>query len=564
MRTLIIPCGGRGSRMASFYFPKCLLPIRQRPLLFRIIQSWQGIVDEVVLVHNPRNERILRKYISTYYDGGLPIRFVMQPRPSGTFDAVRLGLEAARSPRVILNWSDVWLHKTPEVAHDDAKNIVVTSDIADHCRWVFCDRQFRCREGRPFAERHGAQRAPRSLQSGCAAGTERTPHSNGVLGIFLLNDLEHAFRSNFQVESIGETEVLAAFRGDSFRGVTVEDFTDIGDHTRYRHEDRLAARDLSTRAFGSRATIQLQESVVIKDFSDVQMHENEADWYRAAEFSFLPRVHSTKPLVLERLDAEPCWMRLERDPSPAAERQIVKRLSALARTIHTSRPSLPANADACQRQYLVKTLERLDRVDFLFEDFNRNCFTVNGREYPNPRDLLERNADAVRAVFPERFHFIHGDLQLSNALIDRNDRLYLIDPRGSFGGTPLFGDALYDFAKLYYGFCGGYDTFSTGRNRFALAEDGGFVVPPLLPPNVLARRRRFFERESRSTHYLGRSMIEIDIVHAIIWLSVADYVANDVLSSMYAYLNGTVLLSEALAARTSQLQSHGAALRAAA
>ena len=72
MRTLIIPCGGSGSRMASYYFPKCLLPIAQRPLLFRIIQVWQEIVDEVILVHNPRNERILRQYVSTYYDGGLP------------------------------------------------------------------------------------------------------------------------------------------------------------------------------------------------------------------------------------------------------------------------------------------------------------------------------------------------------------------------------------------------------------------------------------------------------------------------------------------------------------
>jgi hypothetical protein len=213
---------------------------------------------------------------------------------------------------------------------------------------------------------------------------------------------------------------------------------------------------------------------------------------------------------------------------------------------------------------LDKTIERLERVDFLFQDFNRRGVTVNGRTHPNPIDLLDRCAGAVQAIFPERFHFIHGDLQLSNSLIDGHGRLFLIDPRGSFGDTPLFGDALYDFAKLYYGFCGGYDIFSTGRNRFAADGNGGFVVSPLLPPAVSARRRKLFEREFNRVEYLGRGMTEIDIAHAIIWLSAVDYTANDVLSSMYAYLHGTMLLSEALAAARTIEQRPEIALRSAA
>jgi hypothetical protein len=427
---------------------------------------------------------------------------------------------------VILNWSDVCLNKVPAAAHDTAGNFVLTTDVGDHCRWVFRQGQYACRERQSFP-------------------------GGGVYGVFLLNDLETAFRDGFRGEpSEEETEILAAFKGASFHGLTVEEFTDIGDHKRYCLEDRLTTRDASTRAFGSRATIRLQESVVIKDFSDEQMHDNESNWYRAANFSFLPTVHSTKPLVFERLAAEPCWLRLERDPSPRLELEIIYRLSELARAIHTSRPSIAADARACQQQYLDKTIERLERVDFLFQDFNRNGISVNGRKYPTPRDMLARHAGAVQAIFPARFHFIHGDLQLSNSLIDGNDRLFLIDPRGCFGGTPLFGDALYDFAKLYYSFCGGYDTFSTGRNRFVADGNGGFIVSPLLPPHVSARRRVLFERELRSVEYLGRGMAEIDIAHAIIWLSAVDYTANDVLSSMYAYLLGTMLLSDALAARS--------------
>ena len=539
MRALIVPCGGNGSRMSNYCFPKCLLPVNQRPMLFRIIEVWKAIVDEVVLVHNPRNERILRQYLSTYYDGGLPIRFVLQPQPTGTYDAVRLGLQAAGAERVIVNWSDVCLREAPAAAHDTVGNLALTTDVGAHCRWVFRQQQFSCRERQPFT-------------------------GGGVYGVFLLNDLENAFRADFRTESSGETEILAAFNGDCFHGMTFEEFTDIGDEKRYRPEDRLAIRDASTRAFGSRATIHLRDSVVVKDFSDEQMQANESNWYCAADFSFLPKVHSTKPLVLERLDAEPCWLRLERNPSQRLETEVLYRLSELARTIHSSRPSIPADARACQRQYLDKTIERLERVDFLFQDFNRNGVAVNGRTYPNPLDMLDRHASVVQAIFPTRFHFIHGDLQLSNSLIDRNGRLYLIDPRGCFGGTPLYGDALYDFAKLYYSFCGGYDVFSTGRNRVVADRDGGFSVSPLLPPHVLARRRELFERELRGVEYLGRGMAEIDIAHAIIWLSAVDYTANDVLSSMYAYLLGTMLLSDALAARSIARKPDSAFLSAAA
>ena len=39
-------------------------------------------------------------------------------------------------------------------------------------------------------------------------------------------------------------------------------------------------------------------------------------------------------------------------------------------------------------------------------------------------------------------------------------------------------------------------------------------------------------------------MEAVDLLHAIIWLSVTDYTANDVLSCMYAYLKGTVLIND--------------------
>jgi tRNA A-37 threonylcarbamoyl transferase component Bud32 len=52
------------------------------------------------------------------------------------------------------------------------------------------------------------------------------------------------------------------------------------------------------------------------------------------------------------------------------------------------------------------------------------------------------------------YNLIHGDIHLGNILLDNNDNIYFIDPRGYFGETKLFGLCEYDYAKLLFGLSG--------------------------------------------------------------------------------------------------------------
>lgn len=56
------------------------------------------------------------------------------------------------------------------------------------------------------------------------------------------------------------------------------------------------------------------------------------------------------------------------------------------------------------------------------------------------------------------YNLIHGDIHLGNILLDKNNKIYFIDPRGYFGETPLFGLYEYDYAKLLFGLSG-YSVF---------------------------------------------------------------------------------------------------------
>ena len=70
--------------------------------------------------------------------------------------------------------------------------------------------------------------------------------------------------------------------------------------------------------------------------------------------------------------------------------------------------------------------------------FHESCFA-------NEFDLKR-----VSVKYPDAFVPIHGDPTFSNIIYSsHNDKAYLIDPRGVFGNSQIFGDRYYDIAKLY-------------------------------------------------------------------------------------------------------------------
>ena len=52
------------------------------------------------------------------------------------------------------------------------------------------------------------------------------------------------------------------------------------------------------------------------------------------------------------------------------------------------------------------------------------------------------------------YSIVHGDTHLNNILIDKNENLYFIDPRGYFGKTNIHGLKEYDYAKFLFGLSG--------------------------------------------------------------------------------------------------------------
>jgi dTDP-glucose pyrophosphorylase len=123
----------------------------------------------------------------------------------------------------------------------------------------------------------------------------------------------------------------------------------------------------------------------------------------------------------------------------------------------------PLGDGALRDMYLTKTRERLESMDGppeLIDLIRRDgLVTINGRPMQNISALWDKLeievghlADNVQGCI------VHGDLCLSNILYDLRSRVCkLLDPRGSFGTSGIYGDPRYDVAKLYHSVYGLYD-----------------------------------------------------------------------------------------------------------
>lgn len=132
---------------------------------------------------------------------------------------------------------------------------------------------------------------------------------------------------------------------------------------------------------------------------------------------------------------------------------------------------------------------------------------------------------------------IHGDLTFGNIIIDNSQKLYLIDPRGKFGKTLLFGDKNYDLAKIYFSIVGSFE--SLNNNKFESTKN--------------YRSKKFRYKIENSTflgleeYFLKRIEVEptvIKYIHSTIWLSLPPHMSDNLVKARVAFENGVKYLSE--------------------
>lgn len=197
-----------------------------------------------------------------------------------------------------------------------------------------------------------------------------------------------------------------------------------------------------------------------------------------------------------------------------------------------------SNPSDIEQVYFNKTIDRVNSVKSLIPNIEKDSITINGKKCKNIILEPEKLFKVVQELQQDSFYPIHGDPTFSNSLVDGNLKTWFIDPRGYFNKDGIYGDRLYDYAKLYYSAIGGYDAFN--RRKFKLHIDEETV-------EILMEKPKYDEVTQKiMSEYLGDDMAKIEVIHGLIWLSLSGYVKDDIDSIIGSYYLGLYWLEQGI------------------
>ena len=512
VKYIIVQAGGKGTRLGHLTRnkPKALVPIDNLPLLFHLFKKYP---DKQFIIVADYKKDVLREYLSCFAEVSYQ---VVDAKGAGTCAGIRdaVKLIPDKEPFLLI-WSDLLLSKAFCLPRDyregsSAKRDYVGVTSAFSCRWSFINGEF-------FEERSD---------------------EHGVAGVFL-------FAEKFRLSHVPSSGEFVRWLKDSGMDMTPFDVAGIAEYGLLENaEKRCASR---WRPFNR---LTFEEEVVIKEPIDEQgrrLSKRERAWYEKVlshGVRFIPRICSLDPLRMERLTGG-CVHEIELGREEKS--QLLKAIVGDLGDLHAL-DSVPADRSSVIEAYYIKTMDRLSKVRRLIPYSEDEVITVNGKLCRNIFFHEREFEQLISTICCERFALIHGDCTFSNIMRRADGTPVMLDPRGYFGHTELYGDERYDWAKLYYSIVGNYDQFNLKRFDLDIGGKNGSRETRLPEGEVCVSivsngweelEDEFFELTESDTR-------EIRLIHAIIWLSLTTYAWPDYDSICAAFYNGLFYLEDVL------------------
>jgi thiamine kinase-like enzyme len=504
MEYIIVQAGGKGTRLGELTQnkPKALVPVENCPMLFHLFRKYP---DKRFIIIADYHREVLHAYLDAFAE----VKYqIVDAGGTGTCAGVKQALEHIPDGEAfMLVWSDLILPEAfalPEEYGEDAVPVhdYVGISTTFPCRWSYQDGIFK----------------------------EERSAEHGVAGFFLFTDKNKLA----DVPQSGELVRWMQQQGASWREVSLAGTREFGLLEEYK---RLAVE--KCRPFNR---ITVEGDVLVKEPVDeqgVRLAKRECAWYEKAgqaKSRILPKIYGTEPLRMEYIRGKNIY---ECDLERQEKRRILEKLVSALQELHGT-GQVPADSFSVREAYYNKTMSRLSKIEDLVPFAREREIVVNGKRCRNVffhRRELEEKLGRLRC---SSFRFIHGDCTFSNLMLREDGSPVLIDPRGYFGFTELYGDPRYDWAKLYYSLVGNYDRFNLKRFRLAIgatAEEG---------VRLEIESNHWEDLEEDFFALTGADREEIRLLHAVIWLSLTTYAWQDYDSICGAFYNGLYYLEDVL------------------
>lgn len=496
---IIVQAGGKGSRMESLTRnkPKALVPVNNLPMIMHLFRKYP---DKKYIVIGDYKYDVLEKYLREFTD--VDYQMVCGTGKIGTCagmkDAISLIPE---EERFMLIWCDLVLPEDYEIPESENNIIGISKDFP--CRWKY--------ENDKFEEERSSE--------------------HGVAGHFIFKN------KSFLDDIPGEGEFVRWLQS---KGYTFEEQPLYRTHEYglYSEWDKLPKS--RCRPFNR---MEIKGDKIYKygiDDQGKKLAVREVAWYKKLKgnhFDNIPQIYEYEPAIcMERIDGKNIY---EYNDIPFEKKKnILEQIVTCLKEVHNIE-SAPIDKESYRVAYLDKTYGRLKKVRNLVPFANNETVVVNGRKCRNIFYHQEEVEKAVMEYMPKEFKLIHGDCTFSNIMLKNDAIPMLIDPRGYFGNTEIYGDVAYDWVKLYYSLYSNYDQFNLKHFNLYINEEE--VKLEIASNNWEDMEDTFFDLVGNEV-----SRKQMKLLLAITWLSLTTYAWEDYDSICGAFYNGLFYLDEVL------------------
>lgn len=496
---IIVQAGGKGTRMESLTRnkPKALVPVNNLPMIMHLFRKYP---DKKFIVIGDYKYDVLKKYLEAFAD--VDFKMVCASGKNGTCAGLQEAISyIPESERFMLIWCDLVLPEDYDIPESDHNIIGISKDFP--CRWKY--------ENEKFAEE-------RSFEY-------------GVAGHFIFKDKSYLL----DVPQEGEFVRWLQSKEYTFEEQPLYRTHEYGLYSEWDKLPKSRCRPFNR--------MEIQGDKIYKygiDDQGKKLAVREVAWYKKLKgihFDNIPQIFEYEPAIcMERIDGKNIY---EYTDIPFDKKKtILEQIVSCLKDVHNLE-TVPADKESYRVAYLDKTYDRLKKVRNLVPFANDKTVVVNGRECRNIFYHQEEVEKAVMAYMPKEFKLIHGDCTFSNMMLKNDSVPMLIDPRGYFGNTEIFGDVAYDWVKLYYSLYSNYDQFNLKRFNLYINEKD--VKLEIASNNWEDMEDAFFDLVGNEV-----SRKQMKLLLAITWLSLTTYAWEDYDSICGAYYNGLYYLEEAL------------------
>lgn len=495
---IIVQAGGKGTRMEKLTRnkPKAIVPVNNLPIIMHLFKKYPS--KKFIVIGDYKYD-VLKRYLHEF--ANVDYKMIRGTGRSGTCAGINDALLLIPdNARFLLIWCDLILSDECKIPDSENNIIGISKDFP--CRWKYKNGRF----------------------------TEERSVEFGVAGYFIFKD------KSYLADIPEEGEFVKWLKEKEYK-FEVQPLYKTREYGVYSEWDKLPRE--KCRPFNS---IKINKDKLFKIPIDDQGRKlalEEVAWYKQLKdynYKNIPTIYSYEPLCMEFIEGKNIY-EYNDIPSDIKEKILLQIIICL-KNVHAI-GKIKADRKSYYDAYIGKTLERLKKVRNLVPFANDEYVIVNNRKCRNIFYHIDEVEKKVMAYFPDEFYLIHGDCTFSNIMLRKDMTPVLIDPRGYFGTTKLYGDVAYDWVKLYYSLFSNYDQFNLKRfNLFINEKD---IELQIGSNNWENMEEKFFE-------FIGEEIDkkQMRLLLAIIWLSLTTYAWEDYDSICGAFYNGLYYLEEVL------------------